>query len=173
VIALLLAGALAGGCSADATAETSPGPRLLEWREALAEGDVHYERRGAGANGPVALPHEIEAAIRSYRRAVAACPGEVTATSSLLRALFFRGAFTGASRDEQRRLFAEAKALGEDEIALLERRLPSAAGRLTALRRVNGAPALYFWAAVSWGQWALWLRAPSTSIPNTSRGAGS
>lgn len=159
MIALLLAGALSGACfdtaGAASTGPTLARPRPTEWREALTEGDAHYERRGAGASGPVASPREIEAAIAAYRRAVAACPGDATAISSLLRAIFFRGAFTGASRDEQRRLFTEARTLGEDEITQLERGLPSGLERLAALRRVEGAPALYFWSAVSWGQWAL------------------
>ena len=167
----LLAAMMAGGCPTPAVDVPKAGVRApaLVWRDPLATAEAHYERRALGAVGPTANPREIDAAIAAYRRAVLTCPGGIAPVNGLLRALFFRGAFTNASRDVQRRLFEEAKEVGEREIAILERQVPAGAGRSAAFKKVKGTAALYFWVSVSWGQWAL----ASSKLAAVRQGAAS
>jgi hypothetical protein len=79
------------------------------------------------------------------------------ARTRLLRALFFRGGFCGASQEEGRVAFEEARDVANEGLAQIERRLGnlSGAARIAALRTIPGAARLHFWAAISWGQWAL------------------
>jgi hypothetical protein len=58
---------------------------------------------------------------------------------------------------QQVRIFEEAKRLAEESIRQLESELGSnrEPPRLQALRGVPSAPRIYFWAAISWGQWAV------------------
>jgi tetratricopeptide (TPR) repeat protein len=125
--------------------------------EALAEGDAHYARRAEGARGAVAATGEVDAAIAAYRRALGAAPDSAAARWRLVRALFFRGAFCGAAREEKKRLFEEARRIGEDGLARLPRATDGRerAERLATLRALTGALELHFWTAVSWGEWAL------------------
>jgi tetratricopeptide (TPR) repeat protein len=125
--------------------------------EALAEGAARYEHRAEGARGPVARPEPIEAAIAAYRRALALDPDSVEGSLGLLRALFFRGGFTDADPDTERRAFTEARDVAVVAVARLEKRVGNAEGkaRIAALRAVPGAAALYVWAGISWGQWAI------------------
>jgi tetratricopeptide (TPR) repeat protein len=124
---------------------------------ALAAGDADYKSRAEGATGPGANPARIDAAIAAYRRALSLDPDAPEARFKLLRALFFRARFCGATAEERRKIFEEAKALGDDGIDRLERRIGGLKGapRVEALRRSAGAAALCFWTAVSWGEWAL------------------
>ena len=57
---------------------------------------------------------------------------------------------------QQVKLFEEAKRLAEDSVQILERSIasPKGPGRIQALRAVPAATRVYFWASVSWGQWA-------------------
>jgi tetratricopeptide (TPR) repeat protein len=123
---------------------------------ALAEGDAHYERRAEGAHGAVADPAHVEAAMAAYRRAVNLDPRSLEARAGFLRAVFFRGGFCDMPPVPQMKIFEEAKRLAEDTVQMLEKSLGSPKGpaRVAALRRVPAATPVYFWAAVSWGQWA-------------------
>lgn len=124
---------------------------------ALEEGDAHYARRAESAHGALAASGEIDLALDAYRRALAADAGSTETRWRLVRALFFRAAFCGASLDEKKRLLEEARQIGEEGLGRLPRpakgREP--AERLAALRAVRGALELHFWSAVSWGEWAL------------------
>lgn len=124
---------------------------------ALAEARGLYERRAEGAEGPVASRVPIDRAIAAYRRALTLSPDSIEANVGLLRALFFLGGFTNADEDAQRSAFGQAKDLAVTAVDRLEERLgsPKGAARIVALRRVPGSAALYLWASVSWGQWAL------------------
>jgi len=135
----------------------SPGAAVAPAAEALAEGAARYEGRAAGARGAVASPVPIEAAIAAYRRAATLDPASLEASVGLLRSLFFRGGFTRADPATSRRVFAEARDVAVAAVDRLETRLGSLKGeaRMKALRATPGASALYFWAGVSWGQWAL------------------
>jgi hypothetical protein len=125
--------------------------------EALAQADALYARRAEGAHGPVADPAGVDAAIAAYRRALVFDPLVLEARVGLMRALFFRGGFCDTPPAQQVRIFEEAKRLAEETVTRLEKGLgsPRGAARIQALRGVPSAPAAYFWAAVSWGQWSV------------------
>jgi tetratricopeptide (TPR) repeat protein len=126
----------------------------------VAAGDVHYARRGEGADGVRALPFEIEGAIAEYRRALALDPSSLEARMRLMRAYFFRAGFCGEMpRDQKVRLFDEAKRLAEETIGTLDARLGRRNGRLaSAPERPDLVARAYLWSAISWGQWAVFHR---------------
>jgi hypothetical protein len=125
--------------------------------ERLAHADDLYARRGEGAHGAVADTAPIEAAIAEYKAVLQADPGSLAARAGLMRAIFFRGGFCDTPPTEQVRLFEEGKRLADDTVQQLERSLGAVKGpvRIAALRRVPTATQVYFWAAVSWGQWSV------------------
>ena len=138
--------------------------------EALASGDAHYARRAEGARGGIADPVHVDRAIADYRRALALAPLSYEARLRLLRAFFFRGGFCDMDPREQVKLFEEAKRLAEDSVRLVDADLHRVRGHLRADAARNNAPAAetYLWAAVSWGQWAVfhklyaaWQSAPA------------
>jgi hypothetical protein len=135
-------------------AASPPAPEL---RAALAEGHALFERRAEGAHGPIASPVPIDAAIAAYRQALSLSPESLEASVGLLKALFFRGGFTDADAETERHAFAEAKNAAVVAVDRLERGLSRSTPteRLAALQKVDHAAALYLWASVSWGQWAI------------------
>lgn len=131
---------------------------LSPFAMALAEGDRHYARRAEAARGPVALPAEADAALSAYRRALLLDPASLEARTKLLKTLFFRGSFCDAPPGVQLAVFEEAKRVSNDGIKRIEAPLgrPRAhAARVAALNGREDVAPIYFWAAVSWGQWAL------------------
>jgi tetratricopeptide (TPR) repeat protein len=124
---------------------------------ALALGDAAYARRSDGATVDRAEPRAIEQAIAAYRRAAHLDPNSAETLFKLLRALFFRASFCGATLDERRAIYEEGRQIGDGGVQRLERRIGGLTGspRIEALRKVPAAASLYFWAAVSWGEWAL------------------
>jgi len=133
--------------------QAAPGPAS----KAMAEGRTRYERRAEGARGPVARTEPIEAAIAAYRRALVVDPYSIEGSLGLLRSLFFRGGFTDVDQDTERRVFTEARDVAVVAVARLEKRVGKAEGdaRIATLREIPGAAALYLWAGISWGQWAI------------------
>jgi len=136
----------------------------------LASGDAHYARRAEGARGGTADPVHVDRAIADYRRALALDPLSYEARLRLLRAFFFRGGFCDMDAREQVKLFEEAKKLAEDSVRLLDADLHRVHGHLRAdgARTIAPAAETYLWAAVSWGQWAVfhklyaaWQSAPA------------
>ena len=125
--------------------------------DAIAEGDARYAARAAGAKGSVADPAAVDGAIAAYSRGLGLAPGDLAARYKLLRALHYRGAFCGATLDEQKRIFDEGRRLGQEAVDRLEKMAGTARGaqRIAALRREPHAAELYFWTAACWGQWAL------------------
>jgi tetratricopeptide (TPR) repeat protein len=139
-----------------AQAVSPPDPAALA--EALAAGDAHYARRAEGAQGATALPFQVEGAIVEYRRALSLDPSSYEARLRLLRAYFFRGGFCGEmDPDEQKKLFDEAKAVAEETVKMLDADLKRDKNRVSvdAARTRAAAGETYLWAAVSWGQWAV------------------
>jgi tetratricopeptide (TPR) repeat protein len=136
-------------------AQTAPASRPAA--DALVRADGLYARRAEGAHGGVANPEGVDAAIAAYRRALALDPSLLEARVGLLRALYFRGGFCDTPPAEQVRIFEEAKRLAEESVARLEKDLgsPRGAAKIQALRGIPAAPGIYFWAAVSWGQWSV------------------
>jgi tetratricopeptide (TPR) repeat protein len=151
----------AAAAPARASSDPAPAPDPVAAAEAIAAGDVHYARRGEGADGRRALPFEIEGAIAEYRRALALDPGSRDARLRLMRASFFRGGFCGPmDRDARVALFDEAKRLAEETVAGLDAELKRSKGLVAkgATARVATAAEEYPWAAISWGQWTVFHR---------------
>jgi tetratricopeptide (TPR) repeat protein len=123
----------------------------------VIEADEHFARRSIGAIDEVAHPQEVDAAVDLYRKALVATPHNIDTLARLLRALHFRGAYTGAPLEEKKRIFDEGRRLGQAAVDRLEAEARAANGlsRIEALRLVDGAPALYLWTAVHWGEWGL------------------
>lgn len=105
----------------------------------------------------MASPQEVDLAIDLYKKAIARSPGNIDTLARLMRALHFRGAYTGAPLEEKKAIFEEGRRLGQDAVDRLEAEARSARGlsRIEALRLVKGAPALYLWTAGHWGEWGL------------------
>ncbi len=123
----------------------------------VLEADAHFAQRSVGAIDEVANRHEIDAAIDLYRKARISSPGDVEILAKLMRALHFRGAYTGASLEEKKAIFEEGRKLGQVTVDRLEAeaRTAPALSRIEALRLVKGAPALYLWTAGHLGEWGL------------------
>jgi len=135
---------------------------------ALAAGDAHYARRAEGASGGATKPFEVDGAIAEYRKALDLDPSSYEARLRLMRALFFRGGFCRMDAAGQKTLFDEAKALAEDTVHRLDADVGRVKGRVGASGNVAPAAQVYLWAAVSWGQWAVfhkisaaWQSAPA------------
>lgn len=124
---------------------------------ALAEGDAHYARRAEGARGGTCDPSRIDAALFDYRRALAAEPGSYEASLRMMRALFFRGGFCGLPQVEKVRVFEEARKLGEETVARLDKESGRVKGhvRVEEARALPPAAQVYLWAAIAWGQWSM------------------
>jgi tetratricopeptide (TPR) repeat protein len=145
--------------------------------EALAAGDARYARRAEGARGGTALPPHADAAIVEYRRALALDPRSYDARLRLLRAYFFRGGFCGPMDPaERQRLFDEAKLVAEETVKQLDADMTRVKGRVDTgvARSIAPAAEAYVWAAVSWGQWAVFhkLNAAWTGAPRRIRDLG-
>ena len=126
--------------------------------------DEHYARRDEGHVGGVAARAEIDLAIAGYE-AAARDPENVEARWKLARALYFRGSYTGLSSDKAAEAFQRGRDASEQAVAILAHRSAgrfhgrfddlSPADAARALAPEPEAPAVLFWAAVSWGEWAL------------------
>ena len=123
----------------------------------LAQADEHYSRRSIGAIDEVAQPQTVEAAIEIYRKALSLEPRNIEILAKLMRALHFRGAYTGSTLEEKKAIFDEGRQLGQAAVDRLEAEARQKRGmsRIEALRLVKGAPALYLWTAGHWGEWAM------------------
>lgn len=130
----------------------------------VAAGDEAYSRRQDGRVGAVASARPISEAIAAYQTAAEA-PDSLEARWKLLRAYSFKGVYTGLDPESRLAVFARARRVADDAIAILARRverrdgsdllkLPPAA-RAEALLRQPDAAATFFWSAACAGQWAL------------------
>jgi len=149
-------------------------PEPVAFAEALAAGDAHYARRAEGAQGGTALPFHAEGAIVEYRRALSLDPGSYDARLRLLRAYFFRGGFCSEmDPDEKKRLFDEAKEVAEETVRRLDTEVKRKKGRVQVDEVSSTAPVAraYAWAAISWGQWAVFhkLNAVFSGAPGRIR----
>jgi len=136
----------------------SPSPQPTpELATLLAQAEARFARRSIGAITEVANPAEVDAAIALYRRALALAPRDIAILARLMRAMHFRGAYTGAGLEEKKAIFEEGRKLGQDAVDRLEAQARAGRGvsRIEALRLVRGAPDLYLWTAGHWGEWAL------------------
>jgi 2-hydroxychromene-2-carboxylate isomerase len=129
----------------------------------VAEGDRHYAARGEGAVGARAKAQNVDAAIAAYERAIAANANDIVAHARLLRAYRFKGAYVAASNEEKKKVYGTAKVAGDRALAAVNRLVaakgvkPDAAEKKVAevARGIAGAPDVYLWDAINWGEWAL------------------
>ena len=130
----------------------------------ITEADMHYARRQDGRVGALANPREIAQAVAAYDHASEA-PDSAEARWKLVRALYFQASYTGQDADSQSAIFEKARRVGEDGVAILERRAKNRGampfeGRqpadvAAAVLSDRDALPTFFWTAVAWGQWAL------------------
>jgi tetratricopeptide (TPR) repeat protein len=156
---MLVPAALLAAATVSAAAPGPPDPAAVA--EALAAGDAHYTRRAEGARGGTALPFHADGALVEYRRALALDPGSLDARLRLMRTLFFRTSFCGPMDDhDEDRMLDEAKRAAEEAVAALDADTGRRQGHVPAGPAVAAVPAAeaYLWAAVSWGQWAVYHR---------------
>ena len=130
----------------------------------LTSADEHYARRDGGRQGALASSAEIDLAIEGYEQA-ARDPADAQARWKLARALYFRARYTGLAPPQASAMLQRARNASDEAVAILARRArargrgpvepadPAEAARALA-GDPDAAPA-FFWAAVSWGEWAL------------------
>jgi tetratricopeptide (TPR) repeat protein len=123
-------------------------------------GDALFALRHEGMKDGIAPPAPADRAIAAYEAELKADPSSLEKRAALLRALYFRARYTGASVDQQKAICSRGKAAGENGKAALLKKAglkdfgkPEAAA--AKLRDVPGAAALLFWDSALWGQWAL------------------
>ncbi len=161
--------------------DLSQGPQKFSANPLVAEGDRMYSRRQEGRVGVRASVGPINQAIAAYEEA-ARDPDYVEARWKLVRALYFKGAYTGLEEGPRKAVFQKAKRVADEAIGILGKSLekrgikgflefgPNAlAGHFKD--RSDAAPT-FFWAAVAWGEWALSagkLEAARTGAADTIR----
>jgi tetratricopeptide (TPR) repeat protein len=156
---ILVPAALLSAAALSAAAPGPPDPAAVA--EAIGAGDAHYARRAENAIGGTALPFHADGALVEYRRALALDPGSLDARLRLMRAFFFRTGFCGPMDDRDKvRMLDEAKRIAEEAVAALDADTGRRKGRIPGGPAVTASPAAetYLWAAVSWGQWAVYHR---------------
>lgn len=131
----------------------------------IADGDLAYAMRAEGHKGGKGQATQIDAAIAAYQRAVAQNPNDLEVRWKLLRALRFKGSYVAQTKDEKKAIFDQARKMGEQSLAILDRSLAakgvSSVSKATeqavvdAARSIPNAGELVYWDAVSWGEWAL------------------
>src|SRR5262245_8908976 len=141
-------------------------PQFASTNPLVAEADKWYLRRQEGRAGIVASPGPINQAIAGYDKATAD-PHFVEARWKLMRALYFKGAYTGLDDDSKKAVFDKARRVGDDAIAILGSSLeergikgfieagPEALANWFKERTDANAAPTYYWAAACQGQWAL------------------
>jgi hypothetical protein len=163
--AFLLCALAAAAASAQAPPDADAGRLdsvLLSSNPLIDEGDRHYANRASGRNGIVADPRKILAAISAYDGASRA-PDQVEARWKLARALYFRGKYTGLETANQAPVYDRARGYSNQAVAILEERIRRRgadpdkllpAQLAEAYASEPDARAVFFWSAVSWGEWA-------------------
>jgi tetratricopeptide (TPR) repeat protein len=131
----------------------------------VPDGDQHWNQRAEGSQNGKAKADHINAAIAAYQKAIAADPNDLDARWKLLRTLRFKGAYVAANNDEKKDIYAQAKNAGNDALAVLDKRLAakgiSSVSKATekqvadVARTIPGAPEIFLWDAINWGEWAL------------------
>jgi len=131
----------------------------------VPDGDQHWNARAEGSQNGRAKADHINAAIAAYQKAVTADPNDLDPRWKLLRALRFKGAYVAATNDEKKQIYAQAKRSGDEAMKVLDKRLaakginsPSKASEkqvAEAAKTISGAPEIFLWDSINWGEWAL------------------
>ncbi|MGH9442417.1 MAG: hypothetical protein ACRD16_09080 [Thermoanaerobaculia bacterium] len=146
----------------------SPQERAMErlHLEAQAnQGDVHYLRRADARQLDVAAPAEIDASLEAYSAAFKKSRGDADDRWKYLRSTYFKAEYTGLSDDQKGALYERALPVADEAIALEREAAGRHLGRSgktlepaelgAALAGNLTAGETFFWASVTWGQWAL------------------
>jgi tetratricopeptide (TPR) repeat protein len=158
-------------CAGSALAQTGTqandplgGPQQYSANPLVAEADRMYARRQQGRVGSRAAVGPISEAIAAYEQAARA-PDQVEARWKLVRALYFKGVYTGLDESGRKAVFQKAKRVADEAIEILGRSLDQRGitGMVTIgpdwlagnLKDRSDAAPSYFWASVAWGEWAL------------------
>ena len=125
-----------------------------------SEGDQQWAQRAEGHSGGRAKAAHIDAAIAAYQRAAAQNPNDLEARWKLMRALRFKGSYVASGANEKKAVFDQAKKVGADTLAILDRQLGAKANATpkevaAAAASIPAAAEVYFWDSVNWGEWAL------------------
>ncbi len=161
---LLAASVLAAQDGRSQEARQFPGDRNDSQNPYVVLGDEAYSRRQDGRFGPVANPRKISDAIVQYQTAAEA-PDNLEARWKLLRALYFKGVYTGLDPGSRKAVFEQARRVADNALVILARRAgrrdPAELVKLSpplraeALSKEPDAAAVFFWGAACRGQWAL------------------
>jgi hypothetical protein len=162
MIPLLAATAASAQQNVPSVPDISRGPISYSTNPLITEADRLYARRQEGRNGSRASTGPIAQAIAGYEKAAEA-PDQVEARWKLVRALYFKGVYTGMDEDSRLAVFQKARRVAEEAIGILEKGLRGVQGVLNygpellagRLKDRSDAAPTYFWAAVAWGEWAL------------------
>ncbi len=166
--ALRGAGLLLLLCAAASAQQNPPSftdkPQMAATNPLVSEGDSWYLKRQEGRVGLKASPGPINQAIADYDKATAD-PHFVEARWKLMRALYFKGVYTGLDDDSRKAVFEKARRIADDAITVLDSSVEDRgikgiveygpdflAGNLK--NRTDAAPTFY-WASTCYGQWAL------------------
>lgn len=130
----------------------------------IREGDGWFSRRQDKRVGSMADRAAITAAVRAYETATEAADS-IEARWKLARAMVFRGAYTDLDSAARQAAFDRARRAGDDAVLVLERRARRSGHRefsamapaevADAVRKDLDAAPSFYWAAVSWGHWAV------------------
>jgi len=131
----------------------------------VADGDQFWSMRSEGHQGAKARATNIDSAIAAYQRAVSQNPNDLEARWKLLRAIRFKGQHVANGKEEKKNVYTQATKAGESAMTVLDRML-SAKGLKSvskasekqvadAARTIPNAGNVFYWDAVSWGEWAL------------------
>jgi tetratricopeptide (TPR) repeat protein len=131
----------------------------------ISDGDQQWNMRAEGSQNGKAKPDHVNATIAAYQKAIATDPNDLEARWKLLRSLRFKSAYVAANNEEKRQIYAEAKKAGEGALSVLDKRLTAkgitSVSKATekqvaeAAKTIPGAPEIFLWDAINWGEWAL------------------
>ena len=120
----------------------------------MAAADRAWQARDEGFESLPSPVAPAQRAVDAYRAVLDAQPTDLEAMWKLLRAIEFRGEFTGASAEERKQLYTESAALADAALAELHGR-PVTGGEPEQLAAEVAerphAAAVHYWAALHWG----------------------
>ncbi len=127
----------------------------------VATGDAAWARRAEGRQGARALPGPVDQAIAAYESAVRERPDRLEASWKLLRALHFKGDYTGCDREQQQEVFGRGREVFEAAVDQIGRKVGGrkkldALSPPEAAKAVAGIPEarhVFLWGAIHYGLW--------------------
>lgn len=109
----------------------------LNGQNAFERGKTFYEQRGALADSFRAKPANINIAIEAFTKSLSQNVDAEESAAYLLKAYYFKGMFTDISKDQQKEVHTQGRALGEKMIERFPDSVP-----------------VKFWYGANMGRWA-------------------